>query len=194
MGTAGPDWRPWLAASGSLGAQGCCTTRTERRRVLPQRPERQSFSFVSREVPPCSPQSRRLSCSAVGQGHHPTLWGSTTVEKAVLSTFFLVSALSYPKSTNTIKTSLPQSVSCSSPYRFPPLTSTTITRRAPSPGLQSTLGNTNEYKHPETRVGREEWPITRVQEQQLPPKDQPMILLNTTIDGKFPLNTTSSKF
>lgn len=123
-----------------------------------------------------------------------TLWGSTTVEKAVLSTFFLVSALSYPKSTNTIKTSLPQSVSCSSPYRFPPLTSTTITRRAPSPGLQSTLGNTNEYKHPETRVGREEWPITRVQEQQLPPKDQPMILLNTTIDGKFPLNTTSSKF
>lgn len=71
VGTAGPDWRPWLSASGSLGAQGCCTTRTERRRVLPQRPERQSFSFVSREVPPCSPQSRRLPCSAVGQGPHP---------------------------------------------------------------------------------------------------------------------------
>lgn len=63
-GTAGRDWRPWLSVSGSLGVQRRCTARTEQRRVLPQRPEKQSFSFVSQEFPPCSPQSRRLSCSA----------------------------------------------------------------------------------------------------------------------------------
>lgn len=34
-GTAGPDWRPWLSASGSLGAQGRCTAREEQSQALP---------------------------------------------------------------------------------------------------------------------------------------------------------------
>jgi hypothetical protein len=34
-GTAGRDWKPWLSASGSFGAQGRCTDREEQRRALP---------------------------------------------------------------------------------------------------------------------------------------------------------------
>lgn len=34
-GTAGPDWRPWLSASCSLGDQGRCTAREEQNQALP---------------------------------------------------------------------------------------------------------------------------------------------------------------